>query len=94
MNKLLILLILRMTYSAEKLFIRNIGLPICVNCIHFIEYKNNYPYDPFPNDNLDGRCKKFGEIDSITGVIEYDFARHCRNNEKKCGKTGTEYKEK
>ena len=43
-----------------------------------VGYKNNYPYDPCPDDNIEGRCKKFGEINSITGMIEYDFARHCR----------------
>jgi hypothetical protein len=92
MNKLLLFLIFKITFG--KIFIRNIGLPICVNCIHFIEFKNNYPYDSLPDDSIDGRCKKFGEINSITGIIEYDFAIHCRTDEKKCGKNGSEYKEK
>lgn len=32
--------------------ITNLGLPICSKCIHFIEYKNNYPYDPVPDNSF------------------------------------------
>lgn len=34
--------------SIGQFFIRNKALPICLNCLHFIEHKNNYPYDPIP----------------------------------------------
>ena len=78
-------------FSSGKIFIRNKELPVCSNCIHFIEHTNNYPYDPPPNDKHYGRCKKFGEFDFITGVIEYDFAKICREDENKCGKMGSEY---
>ena len=74
-------------------FIRNKNLPICVNCLHFIEHTNNYPYDPQPSDKDYGRCKKFGEVNVITGLIDYDFAKNCRDDNKKCGKTGSEYKD-
>lgn len=69
-------------------------MPVCVNCIHFIEHKNNYPYDPLPSNKHYGKCSKFGEIDIITGITEYDFAKNCRDDNKKCGKNGVEYKEK
>jgi len=87
-------LILNIISSSEKFFIRNKKLPICVNCLHFIEHTNNYPYDPIPNDELYGRCKKFGEVNLITGVIEYDLARSCRLNVSKCGNFGSEYTDK
>ena len=44
--------------SIEKTFIRNKCLPVCTNCVHFIEHINNYPSLP-----QKGKCKKYGEID-------------------------------
>lgn len=82
------------SFSTEKTFIRNKELPVCLNCLHFIQHENNYPYDPLPNDKTHGRCKKFGEVNIITGLIEYDFAKHCRDDNLKCGKTGSEYMQK
>lgn len=70
------------------------GYPICVNCLHFIEGKTNYPYDSLPNNSTNGKCKKFGEINVVTGEIDYDFAKYCRKDETKCGKIGTKYTEK
>ena len=83
MYKLIYFLILN--YSTEKIFIRNKALPICSNCLHFIEDTNNYPY---------GRCNKFGEVDMVTGTIKYDLASSCRLNDSKCGKFGSEFTEK
>jgi len=94
MNRLNYFVILKYAFSTNKLFIRNTDLPICSNCLHFIEHKNNYPYDPLPNDRLYGRCKQFGEINVITGMIDYDSAKVCRDDNKKCGKNASEYKDK
>jgi hypothetical protein len=80
--------------STGKIFIRNKELPICSKCVHFIEYTNNYPYDPAPSNEKYGRCKKFGEVDMVTGVINYDLAGNCRLNDSKCGKFGSEYTKK
>ena len=80
--------------SKRQLFIKNKSSKLCINCIHFIEDKNNYPYDPNPSDEQYGRCKKFGEVNLITGVIEYDLAKNCRLNVSKCGNFGSEYTEK
>lgn len=91
MYKLVPFLILNRIFSTGKKIIRNIELPICSNCIHFIEHTNNYPYDPIPSGKLYGRCNKFGEVNVITGEIEYDLARHCRVNVNKCGHFGVEY---
>jgi len=52
---------------------------ICKDCKHFIA------------DNIE--CKKFGEMDSITGIITYESARRVRKDEKKCGKNAIEFEE-
>jgi len=77
-------------FSTKK-FIRNEALPICLNCLHFIEHTNNYPYDSIPSNELHGRCKKFGEVNMITGAIDYDLANDCRLNNNQCGKFGSEF---
>ena len=71
-------------FSTEKFFIRNQELPICSNCLHFIEYTNTNPFDSY-------RCKKFGEMNVITGVIKYDLAAVCRLGDDNCGKKGSQY---
>lgn len=68
-------------------------IPLCVQCKYFIEHKN-YPYDSPLNDQLLGRCKKFAEMDLVTGVVEYRFAKICRDDYAKCGTFGLEYKSK
>ena len=94
MTKIIYFLMLAKLFSTNKIFIRNTKLPNCINCVHFIEHANNYPYDELPNDKLHGRCKKFGQVDLVTGSIEYDFAINCRSDTKKCGELGYEYKDK
>ena len=83
-----------LSFSIEKIFIRNLALPNCLNCLHFIEHTNNYPYDPIPSNEQYGKCKKFGEVNLIDGIIDYDLAKNCRNDNNKCGKLGSEYTEK
>ena len=94
MSKLIYFFMLKTAFSTKKLFIRNIDLPVCSNCLHFIEHTNNYPYDPVPSDKHYGKCKKFGEVNFITGLIEYDFSKNCRDDINKCGKNGSEYEKK
>ena len=62
--------------------IRKIQYPTCVNCVYFIKTTSNVNY---------GRCKKFGEMDLVTGLIDHDFAKLCRDDTKKCGWRGSEY---
>jgi hypothetical protein len=85
---------LKRTLFTGQIYIRNQELPICKNCVHFIEHTNNYPYDPIPCDKQYGKCKKFGEMNMITGAIEYDIATDCRLNVNKCGIFASEYSEK
>ena len=77
--------------SSGKGFIRNKELPICSNCVHFIEHTNNYPYDPIPSNAQYGKCNKFGEVNFVSGTIEYDLATDCRLNINKCGDFASEY---
>lgn len=79
---------------SEQIFIRNTELPICSKCKYFIEHSNNYPYDPVPSNEQYGKCKRFGEVNFITGELMYDLARECRTNSSKCGNTGKKYIEK
>jgi len=89
MYKLPIISRLNRTLTTSKILIKNKKLPICVNCLHFIEHTNNYPC----NEQYGG-CKKFGEVNLVTGVIEYVLARNYRVNDNKCGNLGLEYYKK
>jgi len=94
MSKQFGFLIVKQTFSNGKQFIRNENLPVCADCLHFIRHKNNYPYDPIPNDKMYGKCKKFGQLDMVTGLIEHDYANECRLDDNRCGYKGSEYKDK
>jgi hypothetical protein len=93
MNKLVVCLMLKNVFSTKLPTIRNSNFPICANCIHFIEDKTNYPYEPAPNDKY-ARCKLFGQVNIVTGEINYDFASFCREDSKRCGLTGVGFEEK
>ena len=82
-----------LSFVRRAFSIRNKELPICSTCAHFIAPTHNYPYDPIPSD-ADGRCKKFGEVNLITGIVEYDLAKNCRLNINRCGILGLEYTDK
>lgn len=60
--------------------IKNIDIPSCKNCIHFIQ--DNYNIDSL------SKCNKFGEKNIITNEIRYDSADWCRKDEEKCGLEG------
>ena len=68
-------------------FIKNLNLPSCVNCVHFLKYNNN---DEPQNIDL-GKCSQFGKKDIISGIITYDYASICRDDKDQCGKNGAEY---
>jgi hypothetical protein len=57
--------------NIEPYFIQNQNKPICSNCKFFI-----------PNRN---ECRKFGDIDIITGKYNYETATNIRSDEDKCG---------
>lgn len=68
--------------NSEKI-IRNINIPSCRNCIHYLP--ENYNKDFSSSFN---KCNKFGEKDIITNEIRYDFVSNCRKDENKCGEDG------
>lgn len=71
----------------NKPFIKNSNVPLCKNCVYFKSYKHPEYFDL-------GRCTKFGKMDIISGVIEYQYAYTCRNNENCCGINGTYFEER
>ena len=68
--------------------------PKCINCINFIEHNPIYPYESFQDNKKKGRCKLFGTKDMVTGEIDYDYARYCRNNATRCGTWGHLFRQK
>ena len=75
--------------SKRFMFIKNGNTKSCVDCIHFSEQPDRYPYDP-PSDL--GYCKLFGEKDVVYGDIKYEFAAVCRIDDSKCGVTAKHFK--
>ena len=72
--------------NADRI-IKNINLPSCRNCIYY-QSKNLNP--DFSSLN---KCEKFGEKDIVNGMIKYEYANSCRENDSKCGKEGKYYVE-
>ena len=52
--------------------------PLCRDCKFFIP--SGVPY-----------CRKFGNVDLVTGEKTYDYARVARNAADKCGETATNF---
>ena len=48
--------------------------PTCNNCKHFIA------------NNIE--CKKFSDVNLVSGKVSYESASYVRADEKKCGKSG------
>jgi len=78
----------------RHLFIKNKNVKSCKTCLHFIEDKSNYPYDPPSNNEKYGKCKIFGEQNLVSGEIHPEYAVWCRHDNTKCGKEGTYHTEK
>ena len=75
-----------------RLFSSKSVKPACVNCVNYIEYKREYPYDELYTKYKYGNCYKFGIQNLITGTIEYEPAAFCRKDETKCGENGKYFK--
>ena len=105
---------MRLLYSLLTLikspysFIKNMEIPICGNCVHFINYfdsynnkdyiissenKKIYINDDIPIDNY-GKCKLFGKKNIVTGKIKYEYADFCREDKEKCDLEGKYFEEK
>jgi hypothetical protein len=55
--------------------------PKCKDCIY-------YETREHPFTNCLSKCRRFGDRDSETGRISYEYADLCRKSEQKCGETG------
>ena len=86
MNYIKYLLLLLAVNSEKK--IRNINIPSCKNCIHYIPASYNFDFTSPYN-----RCENFGEKDIVIDKIKYDFSLSCRDDESKCGKEGKYFEE-
>jgi len=93
MNKINYFIIFKIVSCIDLRGIKNIQYPFCVKCKHFMPEKYYYPDDPPPDDRL-GKCGLFGEVNIVTGSIEYDFAKHARNDFKRCGIKGSLFENK
>ena len=85
----ILLLLFTTVFSMEKKqFIINSKVPICKNCVYFKPYKNDEKiYDL-------GKCTKFGKMDILSGIIEYNYAYTCRISNDLCSFNGTYYEER
>ena len=52
---------------------------ICKDCRHFI------------GDNVE--CRKFGDVDLVTGKVTYPAAKYIRDDSEKCGENATHFEE-
>ena len=63
---------MRLTYKMlcimkQTVFIKNMDLPLCINCINFNEDAMTDLYGPLDNEN--GKCKLYGEKNTIMHQI-------------------------
>ena len=65
--------------KVDLYFIQNENKQICANCKFFISNKNE--------------CRKFGDINIITGKYTYESAKNVRNDEDKCGEYAIFFKQ-
>lgn len=83
---LLLFTVTRVFCTEKKQFIINSKVPICKNCVYF------KPYDE--KSYQLGKCRKFGKMDILSGIIEYNYAYTCRISNDLCSFNGTYYEER
>jgi len=69
--------IVKITRKVGEQFIKNINLPICINCAFY------------EKQHKSAVCKKFGEKNIITGDIKYMNVLTSRSDTNACGESGT-----
>ena len=77
-----------LSHLQPEKFIKNVDLPSCKKCIHYLPSISKLDFTYTYN-----RCSKFGEKDMITDEIKYDVVESCRRDEKKCGEKGEYFEE-
>jgi hypothetical protein len=71
--------IVKITQKVGEQFIKNMNLPICMNCAFY------------EKQHKTAVCQKFGEKNIITGNIKYINVLECRSDTNYCGESGTYY---
>jgi hypothetical protein len=79
MNVMKSFFLLTSLVNSEQI-IRNVKIPACRNCIHYIPSIVNADFNAPYN-----KCAKFGDKNIITDKITYEDALYCRTDETKCG---------
>jgi len=64
-----------------------VKIPSCENCIHYIEYTNDYPWNDVPANTFK-KCSKFSGKNTLTGETKTIFISVCREDKNKCGEQG------
>ena len=59
----------------------------CTDCLYYEPREH-----PFTNGL--SKCRRFGERDSESGRITYEYADLCRKNEQKCGQAAKYFEQK
>ena len=71
-----------------EIFIKNLNIPSCRNCIYYKPSSYNNDFTSSLN-----RCTKFGEKNIVSNEIKYEFADLCRQKQEKCGNNGKYFEE-
>ena len=64
-----------------------VKVPSCADCIHYIEYTNDYPWNDVPANTFK-KCGKFSGKNKLTGETKTIFISVCREDKNKCGEQG------
>jgi hypothetical protein len=80
------------TTITSNTIVSNGKKPACINCVNYIEYTRDYPYDELYTKYKYGKCAKFGTQNLVSGIIEYEPAAYCRKYETQCGADGKYFK--
>lgn len=71
------------TVVSKLRFIINAKLPVCCECVYFIQGMRE-----------SGKCGKFGEKNVVSGKISYVNAEEARTTENMCSRRGTHFEQK
>ncbi len=75
-----------------QFFVKKSTVKPCVECVHFIKDTIYGKYDE-PDDENNGKCKIFSEINVVTGQIKHDYALQCRYDNSLCGMDGKHFRQ-
>jgi len=87
--------IIRMFNAASnqttKYIIKDMEIPACATCKHFIPYVSPLLYSDKDVDIMYSKCRMFGYRDRVSGKIFNHFAYVCRGDYTMCDKNGIHY---